>query len=42
MEDNIKMDLIEKMYKNVDWIYMTEVDDQRQTLVNMVVNIWAP
>jgi hypothetical protein len=39
-EDNIKIDMKVKMWKNVDWIYLTQDRDQLRVLVNAIINIW--
>jgi hypothetical protein len=41
-EDNIKMDLREMGWKNVDWIHLPQDRDQWRILVNMVMNLRVP
>jgi len=41
-EDNIRMNLRELGWKDVDWMYPTQDRDQWWALVNMVMNIWVP
>jgi hypothetical protein len=40
-EDNIKMDLRELGFGDVDWIYLAQDRDRWQTLVNKVMNLWV-
>jgi hypothetical protein len=37
--DNIKMDLREVEWGDMDWIYLTEYRDQWRALVNIVINL---
>jgi hypothetical protein len=41
-EDNIKMDLGEIGFGDVDWINLAQDRDRWQTLVNMVMKLWVP
>jgi hypothetical protein len=42
-EDNIRMDLREKGWEDVDWMHQAKVrDQQQQALVNTVINLWVP
>jgi hypothetical protein len=41
-EDNIKMDLREIGFGDVDWIHWAQDRDRWQALVNMVMNLWVP
>jgi hypothetical protein len=41
-EDNIKMDLREIVFGDVDWIHWAQDRDRRLALVNMVINLWVP
>jgi hypothetical protein len=41
-EDNIKMDLREIGFGDVDWIQWAQVRDRWRALVNMVMNLWVP
>jgi hypothetical protein len=41
-EDNIKMDLREIRFGDVDWIYWAQDRDRWRALVNMVVNLRFP
>jgi hypothetical protein len=38
---NIKMDCKKIECMGVNWIHLTQNRDQRQALVNMVMNLWA-
>jgi hypothetical protein len=40
--DNIKMDLREIKWDDMDWIYLAEDRDQWIALVNMVMNLQVP
>jgi hypothetical protein len=40
--DNIKMDLREIGWDDVDWIDLAQVRYQWRALVNMVMNLWVP
>jgi len=42
MGDNIRLDLTEKGWEDVDWIYLDQVRDQCQADMNTVMNIRAP
>jgi hypothetical protein len=37
-DDNIRMDLIEIGWENVDWIHLAQNRDQWQALVNMIMH----
>jgi hypothetical protein len=41
-EDNIKMDLGEIGFGDVDWIHLAQDRDRWRALVNMVMNLWVP
>jgi hypothetical protein len=41
-EDNIKMDLREIGFGDVDWILLAQDRDTWWALVNMVMNLWVP
>jgi hypothetical protein len=41
-EDNIKMDLREIGFGDVDWIHFAQVRDRWQVLVNTVMNLRVP
>jgi hypothetical protein len=41
-EDNIKMDLRETGFGNVDWIHLDQDRDRWRAVVNMVMNLWVP
>jgi hypothetical protein len=41
-EDNIKMDLGEIAFGDVDWIHLAQDRDRWQALVNMVMSLWVP
>jgi hypothetical protein len=41
-EDNIKMDLREIGFGDVDCINLVQDRDRRQALVNTVMNLWVP
>jgi hypothetical protein len=41
-EDNIKMDLREIGFADVDWIHWAQDRDRWRALVNTVVNLWVP
>jgi hypothetical protein len=40
--DNIRMDLVETEWCNVDWIGLAQDRDSRRALVNSVLNLWVP
>jgi hypothetical protein len=40
--DNIRMDLVEVGWSDVDWIDLTQVRDKWITLVNVIMNLWVP
>jgi hypothetical protein len=41
-EDNIRMDLREKGWVGVDWIYLAQDRNWWWALVNTVRNLWVP
>jgi hypothetical protein len=41
-DDNIKMDLREIGFGDVDWIHWAQVRDRWRALVNTVINLWVP
>jgi hypothetical protein len=41
-EDNVKMDLREVEFWDVDWIHLAYDRDWWQVLVNMVMSLWVP
>jgi ribosome biogenesis protein Nip4 len=41
-EDNIKMDLREIGFGDVDWIHWAQDRDRWRALVNTVMNLWVP
>jgi hypothetical protein len=41
-EDNIRMDLGEIGFGDVDWIHWAQDRDRWRALVNTVMNIWVP
>jgi hypothetical protein len=41
-EDNIKMDLRETRFGDVDWIHLAQDRDRWWALVNTVMNLWVP
>jgi hypothetical protein len=41
-EDNIRMDLKEIGWKDVDWIHLAQDRDQWQTVVNTEMNLQVP
>jgi hypothetical protein len=42
LEDDIKMDLKEFGWADVDWIYVAQDRDQERAVVNAVINLQAP
>jgi hypothetical protein len=40
--DNIRMDLGEVGWSDVDWIGLVQDRDRRSALVNLVINLWVP
>jgi hypothetical protein len=42
MGDNIKMDLREIGFEDVDWIHWAQYRDRRRALVNTVMNLRVP
>jgi hypothetical protein len=40
--DNIKMDLVEVVWGDVDWIGLAQDRDRWRALVNSVLNLWVP
>jgi hypothetical protein len=41
-QDNIKLDLREIEFGDVDWINLAQDRDRWRALVNMVMNLWVP
>jgi hypothetical protein len=41
-EDNIKMDLREIEFGDVDWIHWAQDRDRWRALMNTVMNLWVP
>jgi hypothetical protein len=41
-EDNIKMDLRETGFGDVDWIHFAQERDRWWAVVNTVMNLWVP
>jgi hypothetical protein len=41
-EDNIKMDLQEVGWRNMDWFYLAQDWKRKWALVNTVMNLWFP
>jgi hypothetical protein len=41
-EDNIKVDLREIMFGDVDWIHLAQNRDRWRALVNTVMGLWVP
>jgi hypothetical protein len=41
-EDNIKMDIREKGFGDVDWIHWSQDRDRWRALVHTVMNLWVP
>jgi hypothetical protein len=41
-EDNIKMDIREIVFGDVDWIHLAQDRDRWRALVNTVMNFWVP
>jgi hypothetical protein len=41
-EDNIKMDIREIGFGDVDWIHLAQDRDRWRALVNTVMNLWVP
>jgi hypothetical protein len=41
-EYNIRMDLQEIGWEDVNWIHLPQNKSQWKTLVNMVINLWIP
>jgi hypothetical protein len=39
-EENIRMDLRETCWKDVDWIHLVQDREQWRVFVEMVINIW--
>jgi hypothetical protein len=39
-EDNIRMNLRETGWEDVDWIHVAKYRDQRRAVVNTVMNLW--
>jgi hypothetical protein len=42
MGDNIKMDLREIGFGDMDWINLAQDRDRWRALVNTVMNLWVP
>jgi hypothetical protein len=40
--DNIRMDLVEVRWGDVDWIGLAQDRDRWRALVNSVLNLWVP
>jgi hypothetical protein len=40
--ENIRMDLVEVGWGDVDWIGLTQDRDRWRALVNSVLNLWIP
>jgi hypothetical protein len=40
--DNIRMDLVEVGWGDVDWIGLAQVRDRWTALVNSVLKLWVP
>jgi hypothetical protein len=40
--DNIKMDLRERVWDGMDWIYLTQDRDQWRPLMNTIMNLRVP
>jgi hypothetical protein len=40
--DNIRMDLGEVGWDDVDWIYLAQDRNRWRALVNSVLNLWVP
>jgi hypothetical protein len=40
--DNVKMDLRETGWGDVDWIDLAQKRDQWRTLVSVIMNFWVP
>jgi hypothetical protein len=40
--DNIRIDLVEVGWGNVDWIGLAQDRNRWRTLVNSVLNLWVP
>jgi hypothetical protein len=40
--DNIKMDLVEIVLGDVDWIGLAQDRDKWRGYVNAVINLWVP
>jgi hypothetical protein len=41
-EDNIRIDLREIGWGDMDWVDLAQDRDQWRALVNMVINLWGP
>jgi hypothetical protein len=41
-EDNIKIDLRERGFGDVDWIHLAQDRDTWRALVNTMLNLWVP
>jgi hypothetical protein len=41
-EDNIRMNLRERLWEGVDWIHLDQDRDQWLAIVNRVMNLWVP
>jgi hypothetical protein len=42
LEDNIKIDLKEREWEDVDWIHLAQDRHQWQALVKMIINFRVP
>jgi hypothetical protein len=40
-EDNIRIDLREIVWENVDWMHLAQDREQWCALVNMIMNLWV-
>jgi hypothetical protein len=41
-DNNIKLDLMEIGFGDVDWIHLAQDTDRWQAVVNTVMNLWVP
>jgi hypothetical protein len=42
VKDDIKMDIREMAWSDMDWIYLAQERDQRRALVKTVMNLQVP